>query len=225
MKKTFSLCFIIITFLALLSGCGSSGGDDFGSNSILPGNITGNSNASTIIMEAKSDINTGTTSSFKNALEKLNKLESNPTYSPSPEEKLLIKTGIKYCEIQLDQSPIESTTTSSYLENIITSSITSGIKIPQDTYYILACSYYGQRNNQDAIEMMKNIGKVNGIFVPNFTYTSEFQIAKSGDAHALMALLYYINGDNSNAILQKSFVIDYSSIGADYLAKFPNAGL
>ena len=225
MRKTMPYFIIIITFLAFLSGCGSSGSDDLGSNIVLPGDISGNSNASTKIIEAKSYINTATSSSYSNALSILNELENNPSYSPAPEEKLMIRTGIKYCEIQLEQSTIESTATSGYLENIITSSISSGIKIPQDTYFLLSSSYFSQKRDSDALEMMKNIGKVNGIFASGFTYSSEFGMAKNGDAHAFMALLYYLTGNTSDAQLQKSLAQDVSSIGTDYLAEFENLGL
>lgn len=223
-KTTYSVL-IIIMFLAILSGCGG-GGDSLGSdNGIIP-DIPGTSDVSQVLANAKSYLALGTTSAISTALSLFQELENNPNYSPTANEKLQARTGLKYCEIRLGTSPINNQATSAYLENLINNA--SGAQIPEDTYFLLSASYLNQNREPDSLTIMETLFKNGSTVVnPNFSYDSELGIASAGDAHAVMALLYLMNGQALKATEQKSYAASKGTTNkfSEYIPGLESLGL
>ncbi|MFA5480550.1 MAG: hypothetical protein WC337_11055 [Candidatus Muiribacteriota bacterium] len=226
--KTMIEIILILTVIGFLAGCG--GGDDkFGTGTPLLPVTPGGTSVSEKMANAKSYLNQGTTSSYQNAYSILAELETNPNYSPTPEQKLQIRTGIKYAETKIGTADISSPSTSTYLENIIFNA--SGVTIPKDTYFLLASSYFQQGRHSETLTMIMEIGKGTGsVFVDDFTYSSEFNMATDGDCHAFMALVYYLTDPTANyqkALTQKNIAQNrsMSALGSEYIARFNDLGL
>jgi|GEM_PF-5057345 len=226
MKKILFITSLVILIGMVLTGCGDSGGDEFGTDSIINNISTGDTSVSAKLAAAKTYINNGTTSSYSQALTELQTLENDPNYSPTPEQKNEIRTGIKYCQILLETAQVTDASTSSYFEQIISNS--NGVAIPDDTYFLLGSCYFAQEKTSDAITIMETMSKRGTTIVdPNYSYDSEFGIGTSGDAHAFMALLYYMENNTTKASEQKALAESkgVSNLGSQYLDNFGDIGL
>ncbi|PLX18315.1 MAG: hypothetical protein C0601_04675 [Candidatus Muiribacterium halophilum] len=227
MKKTLFITSFIVLIGMLLIGCGGGGGgDDFGSGNIT-NNISGtDTTVSTKISSAKTYINNGTTSSYSQALTELQALENDPNFSPTPEQKNIVKTGIKYCQIKLESAQVTDSSTSAYFEQIISNA--NGTPVPDDTYFLLAACYSAQEKTSDAVTIMETMTKQGTTIVnSNYSYDSEFGIGTYGDAHAFLALLYYTEGNTTKAAEQKALAESkgVSNLGSTYLSNFGDIGL
>ncbi|MGM0608470.1 MAG: hypothetical protein ACQESP_08625 [Candidatus Muiribacteriota bacterium] len=221
-KKIFIEIILLCAVIGFLAGCGS-GSDKFGSGDDYLPSLPGSSSVNEKLANAKSYIQQKTESGYSEGLELLTDIQNNPNYVPTPEQSLEIRAGIIYCEIRRDLSPVESTETSSKLEDIIKNA--SGVKIPSDTFFLLASSYHAQQRDSQALSTLQELGRQDSsVFNPQFVYESEFDIATDGDCHAFMSVLYI--GEEENVVTQKNIASDRgtSSLGNGYLSELSKLG-
>jgi len=131
-------------------------------------------------------------------------------------QKRLAYTGINYCNLKLsnislgDDSMINDLLSITDRNQSFSSSHTTAevISIPKDAYMLLGLCYLVRNKIGDEVNALKYLQELGGgssNFDDNFKFETEIGLGISNaEAHSLIAMAYFYNGDSSKSLLQLS---------------------